>query len=373
MNDDLSHLPRHAILSSDEVEVYQAATEKGIFNLTTAERWWRDRRQYLVSRGYDLRPRYHAGWVPSWKNTRRDPTFCEDYIMLEGPHVIDAVRVVDSVRVSIKCIRNNAQEVEIAKALTSAELLENPKNHCVPILDTFPDPFEPHSILMIMPLLCPFDDPPLRSVFELLDFIKQTLEGLSFIHSQGVAHRDCASANIMMDATPLYPAGHHPVRRTFSVDGTYPLSPLSRIDNPVRYYFIDFGISTRFAPGQSPLVTGARGRDKELPELSRDIPYDAFKADVFILGNLYKKEFLEKYHDLSFLSHLVAAMTHQDPNKRPTVHFALAFFQVIRGTRNAYTLRSRLRPKDETVAERVVYDAVAMARATLYHFLRVVA
>lgn len=27
---------------------------------------WRDRQQFLASRGYMLRHRYHSGWVPSW-------------------------------------------------------------------------------------------------------------------------------------------------------------------------------------------------------------------------------------------------------------------------------------------------------------------
>ncbi|KAA1476520.1 hypothetical protein DENSPDRAFT_843513 [Dentipellis sp. KUC8613] len=373
MNDSDTRLPRYVFLSPNEVEVYKTATDKGVFDLITAERWWRDRRDYLVSCGYDLRPRYHPGWVPSWKGTLRDPTFCEDCISLVDPHVIDALRINSSARVSIKYIRKNAKELEIAKSLTSPSLLEDPRNHCVPILDSFPDPFEPDAVLMVMPYLCPFDDPPLQTVGEMLDFMKQTLEGLSFIHSQNVAHRDCASANIMMEASPLFPEGHHPVRRYFSEDGIFPLTPLSRLSHPVRYYFIDFGISTRFAPDESHLVTGAKGRDKELPELSRDVPYDAFKADVFILGNLYKKELLEKYHDLDFLSHLITAMTHRDPDRRPTVQFALSFFQVILETQYSYTLRSRLRPKDENVVERVVYDTMAMAKETFYHLKRIVA
>lgn len=69
--------------------------------------------------------------------------------------------------------------------------------------------------------------------------------------------------------------------------------PLSRSEHPVRYYFIDFGISSQFAKGDSPYVLGRQGRDKEVPELSSDIPYNAFKVDIFILGNLYKKEFIQ--------------------------------------------------------------------------------
>ncbi|TFY54583.1 hypothetical protein EVG20_g9647 [Dentipellis fragilis] len=369
--DDAS-LPRYAILSPEHLKIYEAATEKGVYNLTTAEEAWRDRRDTLVTRGYELRPRYRPGWTPSWLGTRRDPTFCEDSILIEDYHVIDAVRIRDSCRVSIKYVRSNKQEIQIARALTTPDLLADPTNHCVPMLDSFPDPLKEDSQLMVMPYLCPWDEPPFGAVGEVTDFVQQTLEGLLFLHNQGVAHRDCASANIMMDGAPLYPKGHHPVRREFLPDAIHVVSPLSRVDNPVRYFFIDFGMSSRFAPGASRLVIGAKGRDQELPELSHDVSYDPFKADVFILGNVYKKEFLEKYHGLDYLTPLVTAMTKEDPAKRPTVQFALAFFHAMVESRNTPNPRWRLRPREESVSERLVYDTVAMARETFYHLKRIV-
>lgn len=61
----------------------------------------------------------------------------------------------------------------------------------------------------------------------------------------------------------------------------------------VRYYYVDFGMSTRFLPGEPRLVTGQLGRDREAPELSDTVPYDPFKVDVFIIGNLLRQEFHE--------------------------------------------------------------------------------
>lgn len=97
----------------------------------------------------------------------------------------------------------------------------------------------------------------------------------------------------MMDGRSLYPNDHHPVRMDYSPDALYELHPLSRIDHPVRYYFIDFELSTRFLEGGSSYVLGRKGRDKEVPELSSTVPYDAFKVDIYSLGNLYDKEFLQ--------------------------------------------------------------------------------
>ncbi len=95
----------------------------------------------------------------------------------------------------------------------------------------------------------------------------------------------------MMDAQPLYPEGYHPARPDHTPDALYKVTPLSRADHPVRYYYIDFGLSTCFSPGASSHVVGEIGRDTEVPELSDDIPYDAYKVDIFSLGNVYSKEF----------------------------------------------------------------------------------
>lgn len=95
-----------------------------------------------------------------------------------------------------------------------------------------------------------------------------------------------------MDATPLFPNGFHPVRQRSlpDVSGTAPRR--TRVEAPVRYYYIDFGISVRIPPETQPkLATGILGRDRDPPELLSDEPYDPFKLDVFIIGNLLRKEF----------------------------------------------------------------------------------
>lgn len=104
----------------------------------------------------------------------------------------------------------------------------------------------------------------------------------------------------MMDGRALYPEGHHPVRRDYSMDAIHELRPLSRTSCSVRYYFIDFGLSRKFEEGESTLVLGRTGRDKEIPELSSEVPYDAFRADVFALGNLYYKELVSVSSRLRF-------------------------------------------------------------------------
>jgi hypothetical protein len=99
----------------------------------------------------------------------------------------------------------------------------------------------------------------------------------------------------MMDARPIYPQGWHFMAKSFAPDGVTPVTPLPRIDHPVRYYFIDYGVSHRFITGQSHLVLDWGGRDPDVPELKKLQPYDPFKVDVFTVGNVFFKDFYQVF------------------------------------------------------------------------------
>ncbi|KAL6300706.1 hypothetical protein BKA93DRAFT_507980 [Sparassis latifolia] len=367
-----ANLPSYVFCSSEQSQHHAEETRKGIYALHPGEIFWRDRQPYLNDHGYALRPRYHPDWSPSWEGTNMDPMFCEDSIALRINVVIDATRKSDGMLVSIKTVKRDGEEVRIASYISRPSISLHPLNRCVRVLDIFPDPFDQHAAFMAMPYLQPFDNPEFGAIGEVTEFVRQTLEGLTFLHGQRVAHRDCAAANIMMDGAPLYLHGHHPVRRESSPNGIYLLSPLSRLDHPVQYYFIDFGISSLFEDGESPYVVGRKGRDKELPELSDDIPYNAYKVDIFILGNLFKKDFVQKYHGLEFLEPLVKAMTARDPAHRPDAEVALTIYHDIRRGLNPSLLRWRLRPRDESAPERILYDSVAVAREGIYRLKHIV-
>lgn len=96
----------------------------------------------------------------------------------------------------------------------------------------------------------------------------------------------------MFDATAMYPNGFHPSRQHVKRSGSGIVRDhLNRADVPssIRYYFTDFGISSQFTnPSLPRLVTGRHCQDKTVPELSDDEPYDPFRTDVYILGNVYQ-------------------------------------------------------------------------------------
>ena len=98
----------------------------------------------------------------------------------------------------------------------------------------------------------------------------------------------------MMDANAMYPEGFHPVNMDYTPDCSSLAVHTTRASAGVKYYFVDFGISVRSSETNSPtLVTGSYGRDQDPPELSDDVPYDPFKLDIFIIGNMLNREFRE--------------------------------------------------------------------------------
>ena len=97
-----------------------------------------------------------------------------------------------------------------------------------------------------------------------------------------------------MDASNLYPLGFHPIVPSYLPDFSTPSSRLTRSTAKVRYYFIDYGISTHVPPGSPPVtVIGRAGRDQDVPELSETKPYDLFPIDVFIVGNVLRTIFYD--------------------------------------------------------------------------------
>ncbi|TDL22598.1 hypothetical protein BD410DRAFT_748340 [Rickenella mellea] len=334
--------------------------------LLSGEEWWRDHHQIVESHGYRLRQRFLPGWKPSWIGTNLVPDYCEDGHPTDNPEVIDATRVSDGKFVCLKRLerRQAAHEVEIGQYLSTPERLSDLRNHCVPILDHFRDEREPEFEFIVMPLLLPYDVVDFATVGEMVDFIRQTLEGLVFMHDQGVAHRDCAIQNIMMDAGEMFPNGFHPYAPWLERNGETKAKPLRRNDVSVKYYFIDFGISSLFTDPDKPrLVSGNDGHDHEPPEFTMvsQIRYNPFILDVFILGNVYKKQIVQRNRNMDFLSPLVNKMTAM-PQARLTAVEALSEFEAIVASRSSVFLRQASYPVHHSAVEHVFRNAFEFFR-----------
>ncbi|PSR73553.1 hypothetical protein PHLCEN_2v10472 [Hermanssonia centrifuga] len=257
---------------------------------------WRDRQVFLALKGYMLRPRYRPAWKPTWETDKsHHPNEFEDYYSLPPrDHLIDATRVNDGKLVYVKRVATGDTESQIIMKFSSPASRLDPRNHCVPVLDYFTDDEDSSISYIVMPFLRPVDYPPLETINDVVDFVSQLMEGLIFMHEQGVAHRDCSEKNLLMDADSLFPKGFHPVRMDNLPDGRRSATQLSRRAARVTYYYVDFGISVFIPPDKQPkLALGGYGRDQDVPELSFEVPYDPFKVDIFILGNTFRREIYE--------------------------------------------------------------------------------
>jgi hypothetical protein len=78
--------------------------------------------------------------------------------------------------VLIKAIPSWTNESNIACMFSFEDKVDDPQNHCVPVMDVFASPTEAQILFLVMPLLRAFNDPPFAAVEEVVDFIDQILQ-----------------------------------------------------------------------------------------------------------------------------------------------------------------------------------------------------
>ncbi|KAL5513547.1 hypothetical protein ACEPAH_3946 [Sanghuangporus vaninii] len=252
------------------------------------------------------RPRFHRGWTPPWRGTEIPPV--EHF----SRSCIDAKRLKGGTIVAIKRIPPYNLEADIACMLSTLERLGDPMNHCVPVYYCFPETcYARGGFFIVTPLLRAFNELLFAYVDEVVNFVRQSLDlkGLIYIHGHNVAHRDLPDGNIMMDGRAI-------------------LRDCETKNKNARYYFTNFGLSSYFDDlDRRRLVTGNRAQDREIPELSNIVPYDPFTVGIFALGNVFKRNFLDKHSNVDFLSSLCSAIMERKPILRIRAPEALAMFQ----------------------------------------------
>ncbi|KAJ3551172.1 hypothetical protein NM688_g4864 [Phlebia brevispora] len=272
------------------------------------ELWWRDHQPWLKERGYQLRPRYHPDWKPSWEVENVDRFRSEDAISTLYGNLLDATRVSDGTVVMLKRISDETHPYEL-------EVLDVPEKS--------------HLHVLVMPLLRPFNDPHFETAGEAVDYFQQVFEGMQFIHQCHVAHRDCMDFNIMMDPAPMYPNLYHPQHTLLTRDRKHLAKHYSRTRRPTKYYFIDFGLSGIYNPADGPTI-------------DRPTPHDVYPTDIYYIGNMICETFLQKCTGLEFMKPLVDDMVQDDPKKRLKIDEVLRRFAEIRRPLLWWRLRAHL-------------------------------
>jgi len=333
------------------------------------ELFWCDHQPWLEEQGYMLRPRYRPGWTPHWT----DEDFYWDFeegTIVKRSQVLDATRISDGETVALKRISRKIHpyEVDISRMFSMEPLASDPRNHCVPIYEVLQVPDDSDIVLLVMPLLRSYNNPRFDTVGEAVEYFRQIIEGLQFMHDQHVAHRDCMNLNIMMDPKPLFPKMFHPQAPRRTIDFKGRLKHYTRTDRPTKYYLIDFGLSRKYNPADGPpLEYPIWGGDKTVPEFHRsDDACDPFPTDIYYLGNMIREDFLQAFHGVKFMQPLVDDMVHDDPAERPNIAQVAARFSEIRGTLGYWTLRSRLVKRDEMWIMRFIRNIRHVYRTIRY-------
>ena len=178
----------------------------------------------------------------------------------------------------------------------------------------------------------------------------------------------------------MFPCGFHPVKDTLLHDVLTPAPIIPRRDVEVKYYFVDYGISSYFPAGsESHMVLGRDGRDQDVPELSDEVPYDPFKVDIFTIGNVFRREFCnvsfcpsgsscflthsQNYANFDFLEPLIRSMSRPDPSRRPSAEEALQQWRTIRGNMSFIRCHWRLRRRGEPFIYKLVLDIFYVLRS----------
>ncbi|KAH9035412.1 hypothetical protein EDB84DRAFT_1660604 [Lactarius hengduanensis] len=227
-----------------------------------------------------------TGWVPSWKGSDKDTFSEEDH---GQPHLLSS----------------------------SPEHSRECGNHCAPLLEVIELSTRFGSQkFMVFPLLRPFNQPRIQTFGEFAAFFTQISEGIRFLHQRNVAHR--YANNIKFTA-----AQHSP-----------------------RYYFVGFGLSRQY-PSRDTMDEPLPGEDESAPEhRSRRQLCNPFHTDIYYIGNLVRKEFIERCNGFEFMEDLVASMTRGNPAERPPIEEVLEEFSRIRASLSKRKLRSVITSKN---------------------------
>ncbi|KIK41256.1 hypothetical protein CY34DRAFT_13149 [Suillus luteus UH-Slu-Lm8-n1] len=254
--------------------------------------------------------------------------------------IIDATRMSDGLHLSLKVVNKSEfpHEVVIGQYFMMEQSAPHPQNHCVPFLDVLQVPDESDKEIIVMPLLLDFTRPRFDTFGEVVECLRQLFEGLLSMHSNHVAHRDCMSRNIMMDAKDLCVEPYHLVVPRMKCDYSSCARHYTRTQRP-------FGLSRRYnAQEDNPLEYPIFGGDKS----------DCFGWSPIITIKT-KKGF-------EFLKPLVDDMVQNDPKSRPTMHVVVERFDLIQKQISAWKLRSRVRARDEGLFETLYRGATHWRR-----------
>lgn len=232
----------------------------------------------------------------------------------------------------IKRVPRNSVELSILLDLNSSELRKDPWNpspHILQVVDHDPNS---EYVYQCMERLNEYNVPAMTTVAQYIDFFRQVLEGLSFLHEHNLACFSCSdpssymvdlssgplstnASSVTLAAAPTTPSRgqgtpttpkvhsghrdhnrHHCNRRHLAAQGAAEVRFFDRSMYPVRYYFVNFSRTRRIPDDDAQSSLRDRTTSTTAPTLAKRpflsaLPQQLcpFKQDVKDLGTMFDR------------------------------------------------------------------------------------
>ena len=97
---------------------------------------------------------------------------------MQRAHLLDATRISTGELVMLKRISKilHPTETEITRYFSTEPIASHPRNHSVPLFEVLGIPGNNDDVILVIPLLRPYDNPPMNSVGEAVEFFRQVFE-----------------------------------------------------------------------------------------------------------------------------------------------------------------------------------------------------
>ncbi|KAF8532686.1 kinase-like domain-containing protein [Gautieria morchelliformis] len=216
-------------------------------------------------------------------------------------------------------------ELKVIQLLSSAPLRADPRNHTIPLLEVL-DARE--WSIIVTPEWGTSNLERCATIEEYLEYARQLLEGLAFMHQKGIIHGDIHDLNVVMNMLEG------------NASGPFDSTPRDFGPCGAKYAFIDFGESHIVCTEDDAI----RHPDEvqfypkaPAPELLKDDPVNLFACDVYAVGALLRDHITATANVpqspasilLSYppYKQLMETITHDEPQRRPNAAEALALFE----------------------------------------------
>ncbi|KIJ94484.1 hypothetical protein K443DRAFT_683720 [Laccaria amethystina LaAM-08-1] len=219
------------------------------------------------------------------------------YDPLENPAPISNGSLAQ--RLLIKCLPRSSKELLVLLEINHPELRQDPWNAAPHILCAVE---RDEDVYLCMDPLVEFDQPPMRTVANYIDFFRQILEGLTFLHEHRIAGLSCAEpSSYMVDlssgrttTSPSTPA---------SELHENPVVYFDRTAFPVRYYFVNFTNAQRVSSRKDSSSSPASPADEN------SLFSSPFKKDVQECGTMIDNMLINVPQIAPKMKSLIKAMT----------------------------------------------------------------